>query len=69
MFGKFSKALDKSTAKRVDATRGRDSKYSSKVYVYTLDALDDESESESELDRWFGKLDAVERDRYYDLSN
>lgn len=51
--------------KVVRATKGRDSKYSSKVYCYQVEDL--QEEPKSELDRWFGPVDAVARRRAYGL--
>lgn len=48
---------------QVRETRGRDSKYSSRVFVYRLEDLQpavEEFASDS-LEAWFGPVDAVQR--------
>ena len=52
--------------KVVRSTKGRDSKHSSKVYVYRIEDLAEPNPS-SVLDEWFGQVDAVARRRAYGL--
>lgn len=56
------------TRLEITGTKGRDSKYSSKVYV--LKAVEvEERPGDKDLEAWFGSVDAVARRREYEAQS